>query len=360
MKTLLLGDICPTKENENLYREVKTEEIFRDTLGVMRSADFVAANLECAITLCENDIKKFGPPLKAPLETAKVFKEAGITLAGISNNHVFDFGKKGAEDTIATLSDAGVATTGFGENYTDSRQNYVFQKDGQSLCVIAVCEHEYSYALEDRMGSRPFDEFDTLEDVREASQKYDRVIVMYHGAKELCRYPSPRVYRLCHAMARAGADVILCQHSHCIGAYEKYEDCHILYGQGNFQFSWSGWDDIWYTALMVSYDTVTNEIEFIPTKIVGNGTQLLKGEEKQKVMEEFSSRNEEMLNGKWKEGWHKFCEENREHYTNAILKFANPKATQTEKDYFGHLLDCEAHTDVWREIFPTYNQTNEK
>lgn len=22
--------------------------------------------------------------------------------------------------------------------------------------------------------------------------------------------------------------------------------------------------------------------------------------------------------------------------------------------------DCEAHTDVWRELFPTANQTNEK
>ena len=27
---------------------------------------------------------------------------------------------------------------------------------------------------------------------------------------------------------------------------------------------------------------------------------------------------------------------------------------------FGHYLDCEAHTDVWRELFPTANQTNEK
>ncbi len=360
MKALLLGDICPTEENFQLYGEAKTEEIFTDALPIMQSADFVAVNLECAITEHDKAIAKFGPPLKAPFGTAKVLKEAGVTLAGISNNHVFDFGKIGAMDTLKALSDAGVDTTGFGDNYYDSRRNYVFEKDGQKICVIAVCEHEYSYALEDRMGSRPFDEYETLEDVREAAQKYDRVVVMYHGAKELCKYPSPRIYRLCRAMARAGADVVLCQHSHCIGAYEKYEDCHILYGQGNFQFSWPGWDEMWYTALMVSYDTVTNEIEFIPIKIVGNHTELLKGEEKDKVMAEFEKRNAEMLNGKWKDGWHEFCEANRAFYALSIAKSVSENATQAEKDYFGHLLDCEAHTDVWRELFPTYNLTNER
>lgn len=360
MKALLLGDICPTEENFQLYGEAKTEDIFTDALPIMQSADFVAVNLECAITEHDKAIAKFGPPLKAPFGTAKVLKEAGVTLAGISNNHVFDFGKIGAMDTLKALSDTGVDTTGFGDNYYDSRRNYVFEKDGQKICVIAVCEHEYSYALEDRMGSRPFDEYETLEDVREAAQKYDRVVVMYHGAKELCKYPSPRIYRLCRAMARAGADVVLCQHSHCIGAYEKYEDCHILYGQGNFQFSWPGWDEMWYTALIVSYDTVTNEIEFIPSKIVGNHTELLKGEEKDKVMAEFEKRNAEMLNGKWKDGWHEFCEANRAFYAGSIAKSVSENATQAEKDYFGHLLDCEAHTDVWRELFPTYNLTNER
>ncbi len=360
MKALLLGDICPTTESEGLYKEYRTEEIFTDTLPVMQGADFVAANIECALTYYETQIDKFGPPLKAPTETARVLKDAGVHLAGLSNNHVFDYGKKGIEDTLKALSDAGVDYTGFGDNYDDSRKNYIVEKDGQTICIIAVCEHEYSYALEDRMGSRPFDEYDTLEDVRDAASRYDRVIVMYHGAKELSRYPSPRVYRLCHAMARAGADVVLCQHSHCIGSYEKYEGCHILYGQGNFQFSWSNRDPMWYTALMVSYDTVTHDIEFIPTKIVGNTTELAKGEEKQQILAEFEERNKEMLNGKWRDGWHEFCIANKELYLGVIANCLKEGATRFERDYFGHMLDCEAHTDVWRELYPSYNLTNEK
>ena len=28
-------------------------------------------------------------------------------------------------------------------------------------------------------------------------------------------------------------------------------------------------------------------------------------------------------------------------------------------ELFSHFLDCEAHTDVWRELFKTWNHTNE-
>ena len=30
-----------------------------------------------------------------------------------------------------------------------------------------------------------------------------------------------------------------------------------------------------------------------------------------------------------------------------------------EYQQFAHYLDCEAHTDVWRELYKTYNYTNE-
>jgi hypothetical protein len=48
----------------------------------------------------------------------------------------------------------------------------------------------------------------------------------------------------------------------------------------------------------------------------------------------------------------------RDRYTEAVAKAYRPEATETENHYFAHLLDCEAHTDVWREIFPTWNMTN--
>ena len=91
MKTLLLGDICPTYKTAELYKKGATGELFTDTLKLFNSKDFIFANLECALTESDGAIKKFGPNLKAPLETAQVMKDLGITCVGLSNNHIFDF-----------------------------------------------------------------------------------------------------------------------------------------------------------------------------------------------------------------------------------------------------------------------------
>lgn len=365
MKTLLLGDMSPTVLTNPLFEAKDLEALFSDTVSLFDGNDVNFVNLECALTDYEKDIKKYGPPLKASQNTADCLKMIGTNYCGLSNNHIFDYGIKGAMDTIEALERVGIGYTGFGMNYEDSRKDLVIEKDGEKLAILAVCEHEYSYALEDRMGSRPYDEYHTMDDIRKAKETADRVVVIYHGGKEHCKYPSPRLHNLCRSMVRNGADVVLCQHSHCIGCYEKYEGGHILYGQGNFHFVKPPFINphlaaTWNNCLAVKYDTKSHEVEFIPLVVEGSGIALAKGEEKKAILEAFEARNVQLLNGEWKEGWHAFCESVKESYTNALINAFKPDATEWEKGVFGHYLDCEAHTDVWRELFPTANQTNEK
>ena len=362
MKTLLLGDLCPTIVTNPIFEKGDIDALFGDTQQLFEGNDINIVNLECALTESDKEIKKYGPALKATKNAAKVLKNIGVNYCGISNNHFFDFGIKGALDTIEALSEQGIVCTGFGENYESSRKNLIVEKDGETVGIIAVCEHEYSYALEDRMGCRPFDEFDTLEDIRNAKEICDRVIVLYHGGKEHCKYPSPRLIKVCRAMARSGADVVLCQHSHCIGCYEEYNGCHILYGQGNFHFVKFGdnYSKSWFTSLAVKYDTMTNRIEFIPLSVTNTGIEISKGEEKENIMTAFEERNSQLKDGSWREGWKEFCESVKHIYVAAIKNACNDDSTDEQNAVFGHYLDCEAHTDVWRELFPTYNQTNEK
>ncbi len=363
MKTLLLGDLIPYGPTLPLFERGETEALFTDTLSLFEGNDVNFVNVEFALTDCEQEVKKFGPALKAGVKTAETMRKLGVNYCGLSNNHIFDFGIQGATDTINALAAAGIAYTGFGENYEDSRKDLIIEKDGERLCIIAVCEHEYSYALENRMGSRPFDEFDTMEDIRKAKAANDRVIVVYHGGKEHCRYPSPRLLRVCRAMVRNGADVVLCQHSHCIGCYENYENGHILYGQGNFHYTkLIGFDmpETWNGALAVKYDTKSHAIEFIPLVIASEtAIELAKGTEKERLLALFDRLKEELQNGAWKQGWHDFCEENRDFYVGFLRKCFPEEATEREQAVFGHFLDCEAHADVCRELYPSWNLTNE-
>ena len=285
-----------------------------------------------------------------------------MTHCNLSNNHFFDYGRACAADSIRALRDAGIGCTGFGENKKDSCRDLVIEKGGESLCIIAVCEHEYSYALADRMGCRAFDEFETPLAVRAAKERYDRVAVLYHGGKEQCRYPSPRLRKACHAMAKSGADLILCQHSHCIGCYEEAEGCHIVYGQGNFHFVTSRHSDDpgWFEGLAATYDTKENTVVFDPVVRGGeSGIRLAKCEEKAVILEGFKTRSKSLLDGTWLSGWHAFCESKRALYTAAVAQACAEGCTQRQIEKFAHYLDCEAHTDVWRELFPTYNHRNE-
>lgn len=360
MKILLCGDVCPFDKSIDLFDRVKVDDLFGDVRVLFDKSDFAFINLECALTESEGKIKKFGPNLKAPINTAKTLKELGVTCCGLSNNHIFDYGVKGATDTIAALEAVGIGYTGFGSNYEDSRRDFIIDSLNERTAIIAVCEHEYSYALEDRMGSRPYDVYDTMADIREAKKNNNRVVVLYHGGKELCRYPSPRVRKLCRSMIDNGADVVLCQHSHCIATYENYNGGHILHGQGNFHFTKLPGSEMWNTALLTMYDTVANEIMFTPIITDGQSVCIAKGEERDKIMSEFALRNQELISGKWIDGWHAFCESNKDGYISVIANAGKEDSSERDNALFSHYLDCEAHTDVLRELFPSYNLTNER
>jgi poly-gamma-glutamate synthesis protein (capsule biosynthesis protein) len=358
MKTLFFGDTSPSKTSKESFRRKEVDKLFTDVKDFMSDSEFTFVNLECALTECTEAIKKFGPALSAPKETAEILKGLGVDLCGLSNNHTFDLGIQGIKDTFDALHEYDMDYTGWGNDYEDSRKDYIVRKNGEKIAIITVCEHEYSYALENRMGARPFDEFDTMDDIRAAKASSDRVIVIYHGGKEYCRYPSPRLMRVCRAMARCGADMVLCQHSHCIGCYEEYQGCHILYGQGNFHFLSDSPHECWYTSLAVQYDTKSDEISFVPIRALEDGITLAKGADKDEIMSAFYKRNEELKTGEWQKGWHDFCISMQDAYCKNIANACLPESTEIDNAVFGHYLDCEAHTDVWRELFKTWNHTN--
>ena len=359
MKLLLAADLVPTSVTEKYFEEGDILALFGDVCYEAKKADRFIVNLECALTHSEGAIKKFGPNIKCTPECINGIKKLGITDVCLSNNHVFDFGVKGLRDTMATLDDAGIPYTGVGENDTDSRKPYYIEKDGKTVGIVNVSEHEYTYALPNRIGVNPYDPYLTMQDIREARKNCDYLIVIYHGGKEYCRYPSPRLYNLAHEMVHQGADAVICQHSHCIGCYEEYQGAHIVYGQGNFNFVFAGYDcpECWYTALLIDLDTETNKIKFIPLIATETGCDVAHGDIGGTILSEFEARNAQLLDGTWRDGWHDFCTSPEMSYYHDRVKAAG--TTEEDTHWFAHYLDCEAHTDVWRELYPTWNHTNE-
>ncbi len=358
MKILFCADTCPTALSEQLFMAGDVESLFTDVLPLMQKADRVVVNLECALTETDTPIQKIGPNLKAKPACVNALQKANVTDIMLANNHVFDYGVDGLVDTVETLKKAGLPYTGVGNNDTESRKIYYIEQESKKIAIVNVCEHEYTYALPNRMGVNPFDPFSTMQDVREAKRNADFVVAVYHGGKEHCRYPSPRLRNLCREMVLNGANAVLCQHSHCIGCYEEYENGYIVYGQGNFHFAQENKNEMWNTGMLVELDiTDKMNIKFYPFEAKKASIALAKGELYDRLMQEFCQRNEELQNGKWKDGWHAFCESVA--WYKDVIYGVTEKADEKVVQLFAHFLDCEAHTDVWREMFTTWNQTNE-
>ena len=358
MKIVIGGDLSVMEDCHQVFESADYKTAFTDVMEVMKASDYTIVNLECPITESTNEIKKFGPCLKSPIGTAEALKMAGVTHCALSNNHILDFGKEGIRDTLAQLDKYGIGYTGFGKDREDARRDLIITDGKIKVAVINVCEHEYSYALDNRMGAREYDPYDTMDDIAEAKKKADYVVVLYHGGKEYCPYPSKRLYKLCHSMVKRGADAVLCQHSHCIGCYEEYMGGHILYGQGNFHFVCERWSSknadggkAWNTGLLVSLDFDNGcSLELIPVLAEKKGIRLAKGNEKAEILSEIRERSICLKDGSYVEKFADFCKTVEDVYG---------FIPENIRDLFCHYLDCEAHTDVWRELYKTWNHTNE-
>ena len=231
------ADIVPTDSNMQLFvqRDMKTL-IGDELISILKNAEYRIFNLETPLTDVAQPIIKHGPNLITPTAAVEGFKELGIDLLTIANNHIMDQGECGLFSTIQTLDRAEINYVGAGRNIREACRPFTFRFNGKDIGIYACTEHEFSVADDNRPGANPFDPLWSLDHVEELHKSVDYVIILYHGGKEHYRYPSPMLQKTCHRLVDKGADLVLCQHSHCIGCEEKYRDGTIVYGQGNFIF----------------------------------------------------------------------------------------------------------------------------
>ena len=356
MRLLICGDTVPTAGSAPLFETGDTNALFGRVKDEFAAHDRVIVNLECALTDSEHKIRKFGPNLKGPVQTAATLRAAGVTDCVLANNHILDFGVGGLHDTERLLDAAGLRWFGCGENAEEAKKPYYIERNGKKVAFLAFNEHEYTYALGNQAGAAPFDPFDAMARIASVKKTADRLVVLYHGGKEYCEYPSPRLRELCHAMTELGADVVLCQHSHIIGCMERHAGGTIVYGQGNFHFVDFSEQPFWSRGLMISLDIGADvKVRCIPIVAGEKGVDLAGAAEARAILDGFEARSEELKDGRWLEGWRRFVRENGAGYIDCVRQALD--GDETHRERMAHYLDCEAHLDMLRELFRTWHNT---
>lgn len=323
MQMLIAGDLVPTKSNMHLFRSADAESLLGDELlSIWKSADKRIFNLEVPLSDKENPIAKCGPNLIAAAAAAKGIKALNPSLVALANNHIMDQGEQGLKSTQDMLKKNDMHFTGAGDNLTEAGRPYIFCGEGFKIGIYACSEHEYSIATDRTPGANPFDPLESLDHIQDLKAECDYVVVLYHGGKEHYRYPSPYLQKVCRKIAGKGADLVICQHSHCIGCMEKYEGSTIVYGQGNFIFDDCD-SEFWQTSLLISADIKDGlEIEYIPIVKKGKVVRLAEGKEAEEIIAGFFKRSEEILEeGFIGKQYEKLALENSESYLRTFSGF---------------------------------------
>lgn len=364
MQILIAGDLVPTSTNFDLFEDENSKRLLGEELSSLwNSVDMRIFNLEVPLTDKHTPIQKWGPNLIAPTRTIKGIKKLNPSLITLANNHILDQGINGLNSTIALLQDNKIPFIGAGENIYDASEPYILRRNGITLGIYACAENEFTIATERSPGANPFDPLESLDHIYKLKSECDYVVVLYHGGKEHYRYPSPYLQKVCRKIVEKGADVVICQHSHCIGAFENYNNSTIIYGQGNFIFDKLE-NEYWRTSILIdiNIDKCVN-VSYVPIIKANNSVRLATDRESHDILAAFNNRSNELQ----KEGvieakYEQFANEKIEGYLRALSgvgkwssridrklmngRLIKRKYSQSTLLAIQNYIECEAHREL--------------
>lgn len=361
------GDLVPTESNRELFENNQIEELLgKELKEELEKVDFKIFNLEAPITENNEELLKCGPNLKINPTTIKGIKGLSPSLLTLANNHIMDFKEQGLKDTLEILENNNINYVGIGNSLNDLKKFHILEKEGVKIGVYVCAEREFSIATSTIAGVNPLELIDNLEDIQKLKKQCDYIVVLYHGGKEHYRYPSPMLKKICNKMVEYGADLIVCQHSHCIGSYEEYKGGTIIYGQGNFIFDRVD-NEYWNTSLLIKVEINEEKIDIKYLPIVKNKNKIRKAnlKEEKEIVDSFEKRSLDIKNESFiEEEYRKFSEKYIWNYLYFMYGF--PRVLRGIDKYFLknmlikilyykkskklailNFIECEAH----RELF---------
>ncbi len=168
---------------------------------------------------------------------------AGIDWVSLANNHIGDAGRAGIVETIDHLASYGIAAGGAGRNARAARRPSILEAGGIKVGILAYDTIAPGYrAGAEQPGSASLSAQIVTEDIVKATDAGAELIIVFpHWGTEYDPTPFAGQQEVARAAIDAGADMVIGNHAHWVGALEIHEGKPIWYALGNFVFdqTWS-------------------------------------------------------------------------------------------------------------------------
>ena len=207
--------------------------------SLFRSADIVVGNLECPATHIKAPVQKRFI-FRAEPEWLQVLKKHGITHLNLANNHAIDQGRQGLMDTKERIRQTGMTPVGAGRTMSEAAQPILLTQQPRKVWLVSslrLALENYAY-LTDKpcVSQEPMDSL--LSRIRTLRRQDAKavIIVSLHWGGENTATPVPHQRLEAHRLINAGADMLICHHTHTLQTIERYRGRDIYYSIGNFIF----------------------------------------------------------------------------------------------------------------------------
>ena len=201
-----------------MYDQKGPAYFFAGVKDLFASDDLTIANLETTLTTSEDkQEKQFN--FKAPQEYSEILKLGNVDAVNIANNHTFDFGQSGYDDTLTTLKNSEINYFGY-ENY------YIYTKDDLKIGLAGF------YTNYDPNWQSKVDK--AISDLK--AQGVDAIIMSFHWGVESTYHQNASQEEIAHYAIDHGVDLVLGHHPHVLQGMELYNGKYIVYSMGNFAY----------------------------------------------------------------------------------------------------------------------------
>jgi poly-gamma-glutamate capsule biosynthesis protein CapA/YwtB (metallophosphatase superfamily) len=223
--------------------EAEPDEVWSRTLrDLLADCDAVVCNLECCISEGGRRTRAIpGKPFffRAPPTAVDALAAAGVSVAGLANNHALDFGPEALADTLTHLARAGIRVVGASPDEQTARRGVIVEAGGRRLGVVALSDHPEEYAagpdspgiayarLSDGAPDWVAAELDRLR------ERADLVIAFPHWGPNMTVRPARGQRRWASDFLWAGAHIVAGHSAHVFHGIELQARGLILYDIGD-------------------------------------------------------------------------------------------------------------------------------
>lgn len=195
----------------------------KNVAPIFKEDDYTLVNLETTFTSSVVKADKGAEPVyhfKGPKEYVNILSTSSIEGVTIDNNHIYDYGQRGLDDTINALIESKI-------DYCGRGNKIIREIKGIKIGILGYS----GFWISDESKNNIKNDIEGLK-----TEGCNIIIAYFHWGSELEYKPNKTQMEIARFAIDSGSDMVLGSHPHVMQTIEKYNGKLIAYSLGNFSF----------------------------------------------------------------------------------------------------------------------------